>query len=79
MNTTKLGACLENFPFWDEAQWIAEETKRTSQQGIRTNQIVWLGMKTGDGPRFIVVNVENGVQFGDLQKVADFLVQVQKL
>jgi len=37
-----------------------------------------LGMKAGDGPGLIVVDVENGVQPGDLQKVADFLVQVQK-
>ena len=79
MNTTKRDACLEIFPFREGAERPRWGPSKVAKGVGAEASPVLLRPKAGDGLRFVVVNIEHGVELGDLQKVADFLVQVEKL
>ncbi len=79
MNTTKLGDCLENFPFRERSKMRILRKESSAPYVVSSRGSNILGMKARNGLGLLAVDVEYRVQLGDLQEVGDFLVQIQEL
>jgi hypothetical protein len=74
----KTGRVSRVFPDLARARKDDQGQLARTPRGLQETQSIGLGMEAGDGLRFVAVDIENGIQLGDLQKVADFLVQLQE-
>ena len=79
MNTTKLGGCLENFPFREWFKWEIRGGWLRVPCFVKSWGSNSLRMKACHGLRLLTMDIKNGVKFGDLEEVGNFLIQVQEL